>query len=773
MSSTNPTSADSPADVQTPQASGAVDPVEAHAGVVTETGHSAMRADIRKLGSILGETLAQQEGQELLDLVEKVRRLARSDDGKLTRLLDELDFPDAMQLARAFSMFFQLANVAEQFHRARELAARRRDVASPLGEVFERIREADVPANEVTALLGRTELRTVFTAHPTEASRQSVLRSLRRVADLLGAELPEPVRDRQLREVAELLWLTDEIRPGKPSVQDEARNIVYYLDQLARRTLPGLFDDLADEMRKVGAEPPLATAPVRFGSWVGGDRDGNPNVSPEVTGDVLRLHADRAIRYQIDLVDELIDELAISTRVVQATPELTKSLERDRELLPEVHDRFIRLNAEEPCRLKCSYIKTRLQGTHDRIASGNPHRHGHDYLGAEEYLEELELLRTSLLASRGERVAEGALRRTINVARAVGLHLATMDIRQHAKFHHAALAALYDRVGELDPPYAELDKDGRTELLAKELAGGRPLIGRNAQVPEDAAAVLDVLDTVGEALAKFGDDAVDTYVISMAQKADDVLAVAVLAREAGLVDLESGVAKLNIVPLLETVDELAAAGPMLDTLLNDPAYRALVRARGDLQEIMLGYSDSNKDAGTAASHWQIHRAQRSLRDIAANHGVQLRLFHGRGGSVGRGGGPSGEAVLASPFGVLDGQMRVTEQGEVISDKYSLPGLARDNLEILLASVIEASLLHRVSRVPKQDLERWDGAMDSFASSARKAYRTLADDPGLPEFFAQVSPVEELGSLNIGSRPSRRPGGGGPPPPAPAGPSPGF
>ncbi|MDQ1747091.1 MAG: phosphoenolpyruvate carboxylase, partial [Frankiaceae bacterium] len=748
-------------DVQSPSAVGQVDPVEAHAGVVTEAGHSKMRADIRKLGAILGETIAQQEGQDLLDLVEKVRRLARTDDGTLPRLLDELDFGQAMQLARAFSMFFQLANVAEQFHRARELANRRRNVASPLGEVFDRIAAAEVPPGEVTGMLAKTELRPVFTAHPTEASRQSVLRSLRRVAELLGGDLPEQVRDRQLREVVELLWLTDEIRPGKPSVTDEARNIVYYLDQLSRRTLPGLFDDLADEARRVGAEAPLATVPLRFGSWVGGDRDGNPNVSPQVTSDVLRLHADRAIRYQIDLVDSLIDELAISTRVVQATPELTKSLERDREVLPEVHDRYIRLNAEEPYRLKCSYIKARLQGTHDRIAAGNPHREGLDYLGAEEYLDELELLRTSLLASRGERIAEGALRRTISVARAVGLTLATMDIRQHAKFHHAALAALYARVGELDTPYEELTKDQRTELLSKELASGRPLLGRNAVPPEDAAAVLDVLDAVRGAIEAFGPDAVDTYIISMAQGADDVLAVAVLAREAGLIDIESGIAQLNIVPLLETVDELAEAGPMLDSLLNDRSYRALVHARGDLQEIMLGYSDSNKDAGTAASHWQIHRAQRALRDIASEHGVRLRLFHGRGGSVGRGGGPSGEAVLASPFGVLDGQMRVTEQGEVISDKYSLPGLARDNLEILLASVIEASLLHQVSRVGADDLARWDDAMDSFAASARACYRTLADDPGLPAFFAQVSPVEELGQLNIGSRPSRRPGSGDP------------
>jgi len=586
-----------------------------------------------------------------------------------------------------------------------------------------------------------------------------VLRSLRRVAELLGADLPDVMRERRLREVIELLWLTDEIRPGKPSPRDEARNIVYYLDQLSRDVLPGLFDDLIDEVKQLGAELPLGSVPVRFGSWVGGDRDGNPNISPGVTSDVLRLHADRAIRYQLDLVDQLIDELAISTRVVRATPELTASLERDRELLPEVYDRFIRLNAEEPYRLKCSYIKARLQATHDRIAHHREHRDGADYLGAEAYLAELELMRDSLLASRGERIAGGALRRTINVARAVGLHLATLDIRQHAKFHHAALAALYGRNGELGTPYGELDQDARTELLARELSGGRTLLGRNTVPPDDAAAVLDVLDVVRRALSAFGSDAVDTYVISMARGADDVLAVAILAREAGLLDVATGRSQLNIVPLLETVAELREAGPMLDTLLRIPAYRTLVRGRGDLQEIMLGYSDSNKDAGVATSQWEIQRAQRQLRDVAAEHGVRLRLFHGRGGSVGRGGGPAGEAVLASPFGVVNGQIRITEQGEVISDKYSLPGLARDNLEILLASVIEASLLHRVSRLSPENLKRWDATMDMVASSAQAAYRTLADDPRLPEFFSQVSPVEELGQLNMGSRPSRRPGGG--------------
>ncbi|MGH3799968.1 MAG: phosphoenolpyruvate carboxylase, partial [Pseudonocardiaceae bacterium] len=352
-------------------------------------------------------------------------------------------------------------------------------------------------------------------------------------------------------------------------------------------------------------------------------------------------------------------------------------------------------------------------------------------------------------------------------ARALGLHLAALDVREHADMHHAALAALYDPLGELAVPYAELGRGQRAALLSRELAGRRPLTARSAELPPPAADVLAVFDAIRSAQQTFGERAASTYVISMAKGVDDVLAAAVLAREAGLVALApsgdpaaSGcTCTVDLVPLFETATELRCAGELLDVMLQDPSYRQLVRARGDLQEVMLGYSDSNKDAGITTSYWDIHKAQRQLRDTAAAHRVRLRLFHGRGGSVGRGGGPAGEAVAASPYGTVDATLKVTEQGEVISDRYSLSALAHDHLEILLAAVLEATLLHQTSRVPPEVLARWDEAMDVVSAAAHAAYREFVGLPGLSEFFSAATPVDELSWLNVGSRPMRRPGSG--------------
>ncbi|MGH3771463.1 MAG: phosphoenolpyruvate carboxylase, partial [Pseudonocardiaceae bacterium] len=380
------------------------------------------------------------------------------------------------------------------------------------------------------------------------------------------------------------------------------------------------------------------------------------------------------------------------------------------------------------------------------------------------YLADLEVMDASLRGHLGERIAEGTLARTLRSARALGLHLAALDVREHAEALHAALAALYDPLGELAVPYAELDRGERTALLSRELAGRRPLTARSGELPVAAAGVLAVFDAIRCAQRTFGEPAASTYIVSMSTGVDDVLAAAVLAREAGLVALAppggpAGTCTVDLVPLFETTTALRCAGELLDMMLRDPCYRQLVRARGDLQEVMLGYSDSNKDAGITTSHWEIHRAQRQLRDTAAAHRVRLRLFHGRGGSVGRGGGPAGEAVAASPYGTVDATLKVTEQGEVISDRYSLSALAHDHLEILLAAVLESTLLHQTSRVPPEVLARWDEAMDVVSGAAHAAYRDFVGLPGLSEFFSAATPVDELGWLNVGSRPARRPGGG--------------
>lgn len=712
--------------------------VAAHAGVTSASGHDALRADIRRLSTMLGRTLVHHGGPELLDLVEEVR--TRSREGDVAGALAGLDAGTAVWLARAFSQYFQLANIAEQRHRARELArpeGRLRPLLARLAA------EADPAA--VQDALDRLELRPVFTAHPTESSRQSVLAILRRVADGLDRGAP----DATLEALVELLWQTDELRPGRPTVADEARAIGWYMEKLGRGTVPDLLAEFEGAVRDAGFTVP-PRAPLVLGCWVGGDRDGNPNVTPEVTREVLELYSDRALRIHEGLVEELVQELSISTRVVGVSEELRGSLARDRRALPAVHDRFIRLNATEPYRLKLSYVQARLANTRTRT--------GAHYRGPAEYVADLEVVDRSLRAHLGGRIADGTLARALRTARALGLHLAELDVREHSARHHAALGAVYEALGQ---PYTSLTRAERTELLARELDGGRPLIRRHYGLPEGAADVLAVFDLLHDVQHRYGPEVARTYIVSMCQGVDDLLAVAVLAREAFMVELKQDPrSSIDLVPLFETVEELSRAGELLDELLSVPGYRQHVRNRGDLQEVMLGYSDSNKGAGITTSQWEIHRAQRRLRDVGARHGVRLRLFHGRGGSVGRGGGPSAEAVASAPPGSVDAVMKVTEQGEVVSDKYSLAALAHDNLGSMLAAVLDASVLHREPRRDPATLERLDETMTLVSDAARTAYRDLVARPGLPDFFTTATPVEELGELNVGSRPSRRPGKGG-------------
>ena len=703
-----------------------------------------LRNDVRRLADLLGQTLARQEGDDLLALVESVRLGVR--EGQQDQILNQLTDSQTISLVRAFSNFFNLANVAEQVDRSKVLAAEHKSGGSWLGKAVENIANArktnpDFSDADLKEWLENFSVRPVFTAHPTEAARRSVLSKMTTIAKLL--EQPDSqIKNERLAEAVDLLWQTDELRLGRPEPLDEAVNSIYYLDELLLETVPEVLAEFVNEVKKLGVDLSLSARPLRFGTWIGGDRDGNPNITAEVTKAAILLQNAHFTRTMFQHLDELRQALSISTKLAGVSKDLEKSVAQDLEKLPEIEARYRRINVEEPYRLKATAIRHKLALTQARHVAGLPHFPGRDYQNTAELLQDFEIMRSSLEANNGSLIANGLIDRIMRSINAFGLTHATMDVREHSETHHKVLNQLFGSSDE--------------ELIDKHLLSETTVDPK--KLDEQGSKCFKTFTAINELIDRYGNEVIESYIISMTKSSNDVMAAVLLAKNAGLISLkeDKSFAKIGFVPLLETVAELRAAGEILDNLLSNKNYRKIVDLRGGVQEIMLGYSDSNKDAGITTSQWEIHKAQRKLRDVAIKHGVKLRLFHGRGGSVGRGGGPTYDALIALPWGSIDGQIKMTEQGEVISDKFGLPALAKENLELTLAAALEATVLNRKPRQPSDDLRKWDECMDLISDNAFKAYRELVDQKDLPAYFYASTPVEQLGNMFLGSRPARRP-----------------
>jgi phosphoenolpyruvate carboxylase len=776
-----------------------------------------LRADIRRLGDLLGETLKRFGGERLFEIEEGVRALCKrlrgarvgeetvATERELKRLLRRLSLDETIGVIRAFSVYFQLVNIAEQYHRIRrksfyELRTPDQPQRGSLAETLSRLRRDFSDADLLQRVVDRLEIMPVMTAHPTEAARRTLLEKHRRIADLLADFDDENLAPRRRDELqarlaaeVESVWQTDEVRHTQPTVLDEVNHGLYYFDATLFDAAPALLDELERHLEEnfPGVKLRDGATPLRFGSWIGGDRDGNPFVTPEITWETLRLQQRLVLRKYRDAVASLSRRLSESSRFAPPTAELSESLKDDAVALPAVAAEVAARNAEEPNRQKLSYIYTRIENTlrrnrdlapalrlteeHALISirpglpivaalTGSHADVANVYRDGASLWEDLRLVRDSLRADKAVYAAR-AVDRLMRQVVVFGLHLATLDLRQHSERHTAALSEITRALGLRD--YAEMSEDERVEWLTRELDTPRPLVGADARYSAETTETLNVFRVARRALDEISPNAIRTYIISMTREVSDLLAALVLAKEAGLVECGTRNAEcgtsiksafhIAVAPLFETIEDLRRAPEIMRRLFEHPLYRRQLDAQENLQEVMIGYSDSSKDGGILTSSWELYKAQERLWDMAREHGVELRLFHGRGGTVGRGGGPSHEAILAQPPDTVAGRIKITEQGEVISSKYSLAEIALRSLELTTSAVIAASLPQ-----PAQDkgkLSRWKDVMEGISVQAFAAYRRFVrETPGFYDYFIQATPVEELQYLRIGSRPAKRKSG---------------
>jgi phosphoenolpyruvate carboxylase len=723
-----------------------------------------LRNDIRLLGRILGDTVRDQEGADVFDLVERIRqtsiRFHRDEDRlarrELEQILDSMSISETVRIVRAFSYFSHLANIAEDQNNIRRMRARgagNGGAAGTLAETLGHARAAGFSPEDLRRFFRNALVGPVLTAHPTEVRRKSTMDREMEIAALLDRRErvaltsdESAMSDEQLRREVLTLWQTNLLRRTKLTVLDEVANGLSFYDYTFLHEVPRLVNTLEDRLGEGEETADELASFLRMGSWIGGDRDGNPFVTAEVMRGTLRLQSSAVLQFYLEELHALGAELSIAAHLADVSEELRALAQRSPDTSPH--------RSGEPYRLAVSGIYARLTATAERLEveiTRRPVGEAAPYDNVKEFQADLDVLHRSLIANNARVIARGRLRLLRRAVDCFGFHLARLDIRQNSAVHERTVAELID-AATAGMSYLALGEEARVALLSNELRSARSLTSQFVRYSEETLGELAVFRAAAEAHAKFGVDAIPQCIISMCKGMSDMLEVAVLLKEAGLVD-PSGRSAINIVPLFETIEDLQASSGIMDRMLSLHDYRRLVDSRGGVQEVMLGYSDSNKDGGFVTSGWELYKAEIGLVEVFERHGVRLRLFHGRGGSVGRGGGPSYDAIIAQPGGAVNGQIRITEQGEIISSKYSNAEVGRNNLEILAAATLEASLLHPRRSAPRRE---YLTAMEELSALAFKAYRGLVyETDGFVDYFWASTVINEIATLNIGSRPASR------------------
>ncbi|MBM7570357.1 phosphoenolpyruvate carboxylase [Aquibacillus albus] len=734
---------------------------------IDERGTVSLHRDVDYLSELLDDVLLHEGGEELLEKVNKIRTLAKTlretQDPKIEDQIKQeisgLEPPLRQNVIRAFSVNLHLFNIAEQNYRSRrrrEYQAQDTDIIQPgsLEDGVNKLLENKVSPEMVSNLLETLSLELIITAHPTEATRRTILQIHKRIADLLKAwdyaytRYEKKVIEETIMNEITILWQTAEIREKKPSVMKEVSNGLYYFDKVLFDVLPRIHQDLEDLLYEKYQQRFHVPSFLRFGSWIGGDRDGNPNVKATTTFETLKTHRALVLRKYIESVSKLSELLSHSAKKVNVSTELVESIERDESYL----DKYKFNNRDEIYRVKISMIIQKLQYT------AEDHEHGYQH--AEDLLADLKIIQDSLYNHHPQNPPIKLLEKVIRQVELFGFHLASLDIRNHSGEHESALAEVLHLVN-ITEDYKGLSEEEKVDVLTKVLQDPRPMISIYDTFTESTQEVINTFRMIKRAHDTFGDRAIEVYLISMTQSVSDLLEVLVLAKEAGLYRVyPDGTvkSKLHVAPLLETIEDLQNGPGMIKQLFDIPLYRDHLNARNDLQEIMLGYSDSSKDGGTLTANWELYKAQQDIHDIASRYGVKLKYFHGRGGSLGRGGGPLNASLLSQPPVTLGDGVKITEQGEVLSSRYLLPDIAYRSLEQATSTMMTAIMGLNDSKQKQMPTPEAFETMSEISEIALKKYGSLVfEDDGFLTYFNQATPLNELGELNIGSRPMKRKG----------------